>query len=138
MWFIKWLPPEEVSYDAAHVRIIVHYHILIEPFLRINPDLVILELWEDYHARWYDLYNHLGLKHEVLEHLMTKYKKDPKVCMHEATRLWFDQGDPKPSWEKIVQVLRYKLLEPEKADRLEAILGLTNQPNPLIGRGAGI
>ena len=93
-----------------------------------------LELRDDYYPQWFELYEALGLNRQKLEYMRDTYNKDPKVCMYEATRLWFEQGDPKPSWQKIVHALRYNLLNPEHADRIEGIFGLSDLPNPLLGQ----
>ena len=52
--------------------------------------------------------------------------------MYEATKSWVEQDDQRPSWERIVHVLRYKLVDPERADRIEGIFGLSELPNPLL------
>ncbi len=97
----------------------------------INPEVINLELRDDYLPQWFELHEALGLKRGTLEYLRDTYEKDPSVCMYEATRLWFEQGDPKPSWAQIAYVLRYKLLDPVRADRIERNHGLAEHPHLL-------
>ena len=92
--------------------------------------MINLELQDNYESQWFDLFHELGLDYDKLEYLQNKYSKDPKVCMYEAAKFWVEQGDPKPSWERISHVLRYKLLDPEHADRIDASIGLLVSEQP--------
>ena len=111
---------------------VIDYIIFLESEKKISSELVNLEMRDDYYPQWFELFEALGLDRKKLEYMRDEYAKDPKVCMYEASRQWFQQGDPKPSWELICYVLRYKLLDPVHADRIEGILGLSDIPNPLL------
>ena len=100
----------------------------------INPEVINLELREDFLPQWFEFHEALGVRRDKLEHLREKHEKDPSVCMYEATKLWFEQDDPKPSWNMIAYVLRYKLLDPARADRVERNHGIADHPSSLLDR----
>lgn len=68
---------------------------------------------------WYEIFLHLGFSYEQLAPIKEKYPLSPEVAMAEAVDLWTKGDIVSPSWESLVTVLRYKLLENDVANRIE-------------------
>lgn len=100
----------------------------------MNVELVLLELRDELHPQWFELFQAVGVNRDKLVDMRDRYRKDPKVCMHEVVRLWFSLNKPRPSWELLVKALRYTLLEPVHADRVEILYCKPPVRNPFNRR----
>ena len=81
----------------------------------------MLEIRDHLYPYWYELFESLGVKKEILDDVKVQYEKDPKVQMTEGIRHWLEMTNPKPTWEAMVDQIRQTLLETELADRMEKV-----------------
>ena len=65
---------------------------------------------------WYEIFHHLGFSHEQLAQCKKKHPLDSELCLMEMITQW-TRGTP--SWESLVSILRYQLLENEVANKME-------------------
>lgn len=86
----------------------------------ISFELLFLELREPLNGLWFECFEALRIDKSKLIRIRDKYEKDPKICIIESLRLWLI-NDPPPSWDNLVQVLRYIVMETELADRIERL-----------------
>lgn len=83
-------------------------------------ELLFLELREPLNGLWFECFEALNIEKSKLLRIRDKYMKDPKICVIESLRLWL-VNDPPPSWEDLVLVLRYTVMETDLADRIERL-----------------
>lgn len=87
----------------------------------VSFELLFLELRGPLNGLWFECFHALKVDKTKLLQIRDKYRKDPKICVIEGIRAWLENTDPPPSWESLVPVLRYVLLETELADRIERL-----------------
>ena len=73
----------------------------------------------DLKHHWYEIFHHLGFSHEELTQCKKKHSLEPELAMKEMISRWTAGDTPAPSWESLVSVLRYKLLENDTANKIE-------------------
>ena len=71
---------------------------------------------------WFDLFVVLGIEHKTLEEIRDRFPVDPDASLFEAIHLWLSKGGGKrggvmrkPSWQVLVDVLYYEMLEAKLA-----------------------
>ena len=79
----------------------------------------VYSMIEDLKPYWYDLFLFLGFSHEQLAECKRKYVLEPGTAMRHFIPKWLEADNLKPSWETLVSVIRYKLLEEDVAANIE-------------------
>ena len=109
--------------DGGIVDVDVHFTMILLLEIPVIPrqmtfELLFLELREPLQALWFECFEALNVDRNDLVEIREKYKKDPKICVIEAIRLWMNAN---PTWDDLIHVLRYVIMETELADRIEKL-----------------
>ena len=91
-------------------------------------DTNILSMVQGQEQYWYDIFLHLGFSHEQLAECKRKYSLYPREAMKQMIPRWLAGEALEPSWEALVLVLRYKLLEEDAAANIEKKYGVPEEP----------
>lgn len=89
----------------------------------MHPCTIFRALVEEMAYVWFDLFVALGIEHKALEVIRDRYPVDPDASLFEAIHLWLSEGGGgkrgdvvrKPSWQVLVDVLYYEMLEAKLA-----------------------
>ena len=73
----------------------------------------------DLKYQWYEIFHHLGFSHEQLARCKDNHSLEPDIAMLEMISQWTEGTTVTPSWESLVAVLRYQLLENDVANKIE-------------------
>ena len=72
-------------------------------------------------CHWYEIFHHLGFSHKQLTKCKNNHPLEPEQAMMEMISIWLEGNTAVPSWESLVSVLRYQLLENDIAGRIEKV-----------------
>ena len=94
---------------------------------RKMSDSEVLSMIRGMKYHWYEIFHHLGFSHEQLQKCKKKHPLEPELAMMEMISMWIEGSTPVPSWESLVSVLRYQLLENDIASRIEKVYGVQDE-----------